>query len=98
MVSYPVARSRVGDEIAPCTHSKVVSLSVGQLVIGESSHCVAVYPVQEMEAAFLKAAYRGDLPRVKDLISQGCPVDAKNKVRYSCAYSTTDRAEFSSVE
>ena len=68
----------------------MVPLSVGQLATGESSHCVAVYPVQEMEADFLGAAYQGDLPRVKDLISQRCPVDAKNKVRYSCAYSIRD--------
>ncbi len=51
------------------------------LVIGESCHFVAVYPVQEMEEAFLEAALVGDLPRVKDLISQGCPVSAQNKVR-----------------
>ena len=89
-VSYPVVRSRVGDEIAPYTHSKMVPLSVGELATNESSHCVAVYPVQGMEAAFLYAAYRGDLPRVKDLISQGCPVDAKNEVSYSCAYSIRD--------
>ena len=76
----------------------MVPLSVGQLATGESSHCVAVYLVQRMKAAFLKAARAGDLPRVKDLISQGCPVDAKNEVRYSCTYSTTDTAQFSSVE
>ena len=34
-----------------------------------------------MEEAFLYAALVGDLPRVKDLISQGCPVNAQNKVK-----------------
>ena len=40
-----------------------------------------MYPVQEMEEAFLEAALVGDLPRVKDLISQGCPVNAQNEVK-----------------
>ena len=57
-----------------------------------------MYPVQGMEADFLDAARAGDLPRVKKLISQGCPVDVKNEVRYSCTYSITDTAEFSSIE
>jgi len=34
-----------------------------------------------MEKAFLDAALVGDLPRVKDLISQGYPVSAQNEVR-----------------
>ena len=76
----------------------VDQLATGELVTNESSHCVAVYPVQGMETAFLEAALHGDLPRVKDLISQGCPVNAKNEVRYSCTYSITDTAQFSSVE
>ena len=45
------------------------------------SLCCCVYPVQEMEEAFLNAALVGDLPRVKDLISQGCPVNAQNEVK-----------------
>ena len=48
--------------------------------------------------AFLGAAEAGDLPRVKDLISQGCPVDAKTKVRYSCSYSIADTGQFTSME
>ena len=68
----------------------MVPVSVGQLATNESSHCVAVYPVQGMEADFLGAALDGDLPQVRDLISQGCPVDAKNEVRYSCTYSIRD--------
>ena len=40
-----------------------------------------MYPVQEMEEAFLEAALVGDLPRVKDLISQGCPVNAQTEVK-----------------
>ena len=37
-------------------------------------------PVQGLEHAFLDAALKGDLPRMKDLVDQGCPVDAENKV------------------
>ena len=37
-------------------------------------------PVQGLEHAFLNAAFEGDLPRMKDLLDQGCPVDAQNKV------------------
>lgn len=35
-------------------------------------------PVQGMQYAFLEAAWGGDLNRVKDLIEQGCPVNAEN--------------------
>ena len=55
-----------------------------------------MYPVQEMEEAFLKAAFVGDLPRVKDLISQGCPVNAKNEV-ITLAYLQS-QTQHSSVE
>ena len=37
-------------------------------------------PVQGLEHAFLDAAYKGDVPRMKELLDQGCPVDAQNKV------------------
>ena len=33
-------------------------------------------PVQGLELAFLAAANKGDVPRMKDLLDQGCPVDA----------------------
>ena len=37
-------------------------------------------PVQGLGHAFLDAAYEGDFPKMKDLLDQGCPVDAQNKV------------------
>ena len=37
-------------------------------------------PVQGLEHAFLGAALNGDLPRMKDLLEQGCPVDAQDGV------------------
>ena len=39
-----------------------------------------VSPVQGLEHAFLDAANKGDVPRMKDLLDQGCPVDAQDKV------------------
>ena len=36
-----------------------------------------------MEEEFLSASLRGDLPKVKKLIAKGCPVKAKNKVKYT---------------
>ena len=40
-------------------------------------------PVQEMEDTFLKAALRGDLPEVEELLGKGCPANAKDEVRYT---------------
>ena len=37
-------------------------------------------PVQGLGYAFLDAALKGDLPRMKDLLAQGCPVDAQDGV------------------
>ena len=37
-------------------------------------------PVQGLEYAFLNAASEGDVPRMKDLLDQGCPVDAQDGV------------------
>ena len=37
-------------------------------------------PVQGLEHAFLNAALEGNLPRMKDLLDQGCPVDAQDGV------------------
>ena len=37
-------------------------------------------PVQGLEHAFLDAANKGDVPRMKDLVDQGCPVDAQDGV------------------
>ena len=37
-------------------------------------------PVQGLEYIFLDAAHKGDLSKVKDLLEQGCPVNAQNKV------------------
>ena len=36
--------------------------------------------VQGLEHGFLDAARTGDLPRLKDLLEQGCPVNAQDKV------------------
>ena len=45
---------------------------------GESS---IVSPVQGLQFAFLTAAYEGDLDKIKDLIGQGCSVNAKTQVK-----------------
>ena len=37
-------------------------------------------PVQGLEHAFLDAANKGDVSRMKDLLDQGCPVDAQGGV------------------
>ena len=37
-------------------------------------------PVQGLEHAFLDAAIKGDVPRMKDLLDQGCSVDAQDRV------------------
>ena len=42
-----------------------------------------------MEKAFFRAAWKGDLPRIIDLIEQGCPVDAKDEVKCTCIHSAT---------
>ena len=39
-----------------------------------------VSPVQGLEHALLDAAYKGDLPRMKDLLDQGCAVEAQDRV------------------
>ena len=57
-----------------------------------------MYPVQEMEKAFLEAAHVGDLPRVKDLISQGCPVNAQNGVKTLVHLQSQAQLQFSGVE
>ena len=58
-----------------------------------------MYPVQEIEEALFKAAFVGDLPRVKDLISQGCPVNTQNEVKtHVHLRSITNIAQFSGVE
>ena len=41
---------------------------------------IIVSPVQGLEHAFLDAASKGDVPRMKDLLDQGCPVDAQDGV------------------
>ena len=47
------------------------------------SLCWSVCLVQEMELAFLAAAKKGDLPKVKELIGMGCPTNAKDEVSYT---------------
>ena len=37
-------------------------------------------PVQGLEIAFLDAAYKGDVSRMKGLLDQGCPVCAQDGV------------------
>ena len=55
-------------------------LSVFQFV--ESS---IVSPVQGLQHAFLEAALKGDLDKVKDLIRQGCPVSTTSQVKFALA-------------
>ena len=42
-------------------------------------------PVQGLQFAFLQAAHTGDLEKMKDLIGQGCFVNAKNQVKFALA-------------
>ena len=39
--------------------------------------------VQGLQFAFLAGAYGGDLDKIKDLIGQGCSVNAKNQVKFA---------------
>ena len=39
-------------------------------------------PVQGMELSFLYAADAGDITRLQELLGQGCPIDAQNKVSH----------------
>ena len=41
--------------------------------------------VQGLQNAFLEAAYKGDLEKVKELIRQGCPVSTTNQVKFALA-------------
>ena len=36
-----------------------------------------------MEGVFLDAAYKGDLPKVKELLAKGCPANGKTEVKYT---------------
>ena len=47
------------------------------------SPCWTVCPVQEMERALLAAAKKGDLPKVKKLLGNGCAANARNEVSYT---------------
>ena len=55
-----------------------------------------VSPVQSMEHALLHAAKRGDLDKGKQLIEEGCPVNAQDAVSYTCmhAYVPGDEYQF----
>ena len=44
-------------------------------------HCVSC--IQGLQYAFLQAAYKGDLDKVKDLIGQGCPVNTTDEVKFA---------------
>ena len=44
-------------------------------------HCL--YCIQGLQFAFLSAATKGDLDKVKDLIRQGCPVHTTNQVKFA---------------
>ena len=63
--------------LALCYTSVQCTVFLSVLQFGQSS---IVSPVQGLERGFLDAAYTGDLPRVKDLLEQGCPVNAKDEV------------------
>ena len=41
--------------------------------------------VQGLQYAFLEAAFKGDLDKVKDLIRQGCPVNTIDQVKFALA-------------
>ena len=65
------------------------------------SLCWSVCSVQEMEDEFLSASLRGDLPAVEQLLANGIPVIAKNKVKYthlSVYIQSCQAACFHSVE
>ena len=59
--------------------SMMCSLSV--LQCNESS----IVSAQRLQYAFLEAASKGDLDRMKDLIGQGCSVNARSQVKFPCA-------------
>ena len=42
-----------------------------------------LYCIQGLQFAFLGAAGKGDLDKVKDLIGQGCPVNATDQVKFA---------------
>ena len=46
----------------------------------------ALFSVQGRQYAFLGAAGNGDLDRMKDLIGQGCSVNARDQVKFPCAH------------
>ena len=46
-------------------------------------HCL--YCIQGLQYGILKAAHKGDLDKVKDLIGQGCPVSTTDKVKFALA-------------
>ena len=41
-----------------------------------------VSPVQGLELRILYAAGAGDIARLQELLGQGCPIDAQNKVSH----------------
>ena len=46
----------------------------------------ALFSVQGLQHAFLGAAGKGDLDRIKDLIGQGCSVNARDQVKFPLAH------------
>ena len=45
----------------------------------------ALFSAQGLQYAFLEAAGKGDLDRMKHLIGQGCSVNAREQVKFPCA-------------
>ena len=43
----------------------------------------SLYCIQGLQFAFLRAAFDGDLDKVKDLIGQGCPVNITDQVKFA---------------
>ena len=41
-----------------------------------------VYPIQDLQYAFLRAAKEGELDKVKDFIKRGYSVDTRNQVKF----------------
>ena len=46
---------------------------------------MCLYCIQGLQFAFLEAAGKGDLDKVKDLIGQGCPVNTTDQVKSALA-------------
>lgn len=69
------------DSIAKSWHNQVLCKYL------HTNQCCCMSPVQEMERALLNAAEKGDLDKGKQLLEQGCPLNAQDKVTYTCTHA-----------